>query len=222
MRVHTCVGATSLATNKQEGSVMRRSVWLGVLGVLTVAGSVLPARGATCVGDCSAMDVVRVNDLVLGVNISLNVEPQTLCPSFDCNHTGTVTVNCLIQGVNNALNGCPGTTPIASSPTATPVGPSPTPTTGSAICGNNVIEADEDCDPPKVGNGWPANRPPEPRRPANLDPTTSLSPIQTIGTVLSTIHVSGTQVLTTGRARDKAVFGPGNQQLFAPGEAPIA
>lgn len=114
------------------GSMVSAAAMVGL-----VAGAAVQAQ-TTCVGDCSGKDVVRVNDLILGVNISLNIASLTMCPSFDCNHTGTVTVNCLIQGVNNALIGCPGaptSTPKATpNVTATPTNtsqPTPTATTGT-------------------------------------------------------------------------------------------
>jgi hypothetical protein len=60
-----------------------------------------------CVGDCNGNGVVTVDELIIGVNISLGTQPIDRCPAFDPNHTGTVTIEELIQGVNNLLNGCP-------------------------------------------------------------------------------------------------------------------
>jgi hypothetical protein len=80
---------------------------------------------AQCVGDCSGMNVVRINDLVLGVNISLGTQPLSRCEAFDCQHNGNVGVNCLIQGVNNSLKGC---APIGNTPTATVTAIGDTPT----------------------------------------------------------------------------------------------
>jgi hypothetical protein len=71
------------------------------------------------------MNVVRINDLVLGVNISLGTAELSRCEAFDCQHNGKVGVNCLIQGVNNSLKGCPavGNTPTATvTVTGTPAG----------------------------------------------------------------------------------------------------
>jgi hypothetical protein len=202
---------------------MRRFV-LGALSALTLAWAVSPARGAVCPGDCDANEQVQINELVVCVSIALGTTPLATCSPCDVDGSGMVTINELVAAVNAALVGC---NPAA---TVTPGGPTPTPTTGMAICGNGVVEADEDCDPPNVAQADP-HRPPcaancttETRRMATLDPTKSLSPIQTLGGVLATLPVSGTQVLTTGRARDEAVFGPGTppKQLFAAGEAPIA
>src|SRR4030095_1104725 len=53
---------------------------------------------------------VRSNDLILGVNISLGLQPADACPAFQ-NAQGEVTIAQLIKGVNNSLGGCtPATT----------------------------------------------------------------------------------------------------------------
>jgi hypothetical protein len=62
---------------------------------------------SACVGDCDDMGSVAINELILGVNISLGAQPLSSCEAFDCLGNGMVPVNCLIQGVNNSLNGCP-------------------------------------------------------------------------------------------------------------------
>jgi hypothetical protein len=51
--------------------------------------------------------VIAINELILGVNISLGLQPIDACPAFDPDGSGTVTINELIQAVNNSLNGCP-------------------------------------------------------------------------------------------------------------------
>lgn len=58
-----------------------------------------------CVGDCSGTNMVRIADLILGVNITLGSRPPSACPAFQ-NSEGEVTIAQLIRGVNNALNGC--------------------------------------------------------------------------------------------------------------------
>lgn len=72
------------------------------------------SASAQCVGDCDGNDVVAVNELVLGVNISLGLLQIDACPAFDCQNNGTVPVNCLVQGVNNSLNGCGEPCPLAA------------------------------------------------------------------------------------------------------------
>jgi hypothetical protein len=63
---------------------------------------------ALCVGDCNTNQRVTVDELVLGVNISLDRQDIALCRAFDSSSNGKVEVNELVQGVNNSLAGCPG------------------------------------------------------------------------------------------------------------------
>jgi hypothetical protein len=79
------------------------------------------------------MNVVRINDLVLGVNISLGTAELSRCEAFDCQHNGMVGVNCLIQGVNNSLKGCPA---VGNTPTATVTAIGDTPTATVTAIGN--------------------------------------------------------------------------------------
>jgi hypothetical protein len=60
----------------------------------------------TCVGDCNGNGTVAINELIIGVRISLEESPLEVCPVFDVNDSGTVAINELILGVNNSLNGC--------------------------------------------------------------------------------------------------------------------
>jgi hypothetical protein len=50
--------------------------------------------------------VVAINELILGVNIALGIQPLDACPAF-ANSQGMVDIAQLIRGVNSALNGCP-------------------------------------------------------------------------------------------------------------------
>jgi hypothetical protein len=63
---------------------------------------------ATCVGDCSGDGIVKVDELIKGVNIALGSLPVAECPAFDRDKNGEVRVDELVAGVNNALTGCPG------------------------------------------------------------------------------------------------------------------
>ena len=58
-----------------------------------------------CTGDCDGNGMVAINELILGVNIVLGVQPVDACPAF-ANSQGMVDIAQLIKGVNNALNGC--------------------------------------------------------------------------------------------------------------------
>ena len=60
-----------------------------------------------CVGDCNLNRLVTVDELVLGVNISLERQDLELCTPFDPDGDGRVEVNELVQGVNNSLGSCP-------------------------------------------------------------------------------------------------------------------
>jgi hypothetical protein len=58
-----------------------------------------------CVGDCDGNGRVAINELVLGVNVALGIQPADACPAF-ADGEEVVDIARLIEGVNNALNGC--------------------------------------------------------------------------------------------------------------------
>jgi hypothetical protein len=49
---------------------------------------------------------VTVNELVTGVNLTLEEAPFDACPEFDVNGDGIVTVNEVVAGVNASLGPC--------------------------------------------------------------------------------------------------------------------
>ena len=113
---------------------------LGKVGALALI-ALLASSGAqaqTCVGDCNGNGMVGINELVLGVNISLGLQSVSACEAFDCQNNGMVGISCLIQGVNNSLLGC------GEHPT-----PTPTPTGGGQTrtftLGNNISFAVGGC-----------------------------------------------------------------------------
>jgi hypothetical protein len=59
-----------------------------------------------CVGDCDDSGNVAINELILGVNISLGSAELSRCTAFDRNDSDGVEINELIGGVNASLNGC--------------------------------------------------------------------------------------------------------------------
>jgi len=63
--------------------------------------------GKVCVGDCSGVGKVSIDDLVKMVNIALGLLPVSECPAGDPNHHGTITIDDIIQAVRNAQEGCP-------------------------------------------------------------------------------------------------------------------
>ena len=72
-----------------------------------------------CVGDCNGDGEVRINELILGVNIALGNAAVSACASFCPQPLGGVYINCAVEAVNNALVGC-GTAPASPTVTATP------------------------------------------------------------------------------------------------------
>ena len=94
------------------------------------------AADAQCSGDCSADDVVAVNELITGVGIALG-GPLDACPSFDTDADGSVGIAELVSAVNNALLGCAS----GETPTPTPtVPPTLTPTvTATPAIGPEIL-----------------------------------------------------------------------------------
>ena len=90
---------------------IRRS-WLTVYpGCITAMLILLACASATanaqvCPGDCNDDKSVKINELIIGVNIALENEELGTCPSFNTNDNGKVDINELITAVNNALAGC--------------------------------------------------------------------------------------------------------------------
>jgi hypothetical protein len=63
--------------------------------------------GPPCPGDCNGDGTVRVNEIVLGVNIALGNLPIGACDLFDANDNLQVTADELVSGVGALLDGCP-------------------------------------------------------------------------------------------------------------------
>jgi len=109
-------------------AALARSLQTG-MRLLVLAAVLMAQRGAAqaqCVGDCQGDGSVTINDLILGVNIALGLQPTTACPAFQ-NSQGQVDIAQLIKGVSNALNGCP------VEPTATATNPSTPTLTGTSV-----------------------------------------------------------------------------------------
>jgi len=60
---------------------------------------------SACVGDCNGNSSVAINELVVGVDIVLGVQPVGACPAF-WSPAGLVDVAQIITAVNNELGGC--------------------------------------------------------------------------------------------------------------------
>jgi hypothetical protein len=73
-------------------------------------GAALAASSTGCAGDCDGDRSVAVNELVIGVNLSLGMPDTPPCAGFDRNGDDTVSVDELIAAVAVSLNGCAGDT----------------------------------------------------------------------------------------------------------------
>jgi YD repeat-containing protein len=119
----------SVPSTPRDGGGRRRDS--GICGSIAAAClavflSMPSTAAANCVGDCDGDGVVRINELIIGVNIALGERDFSLCPIFDTNGNGRVDINELIIAVNFSLDGCP-----PCPPTPTPGGDTPTPGDGS-------------------------------------------------------------------------------------------
>jgi hypothetical protein len=71
----------------------------------TPSGTLAPAH--PCAGDCNGDGVVKVDELIIAVNIVLGNADRSACPAFGSEQT--LMISDLISAVNNVLNGCPAT-----------------------------------------------------------------------------------------------------------------
>jgi hypothetical protein len=60
-----------------------------------------------CPGDCDGDGMVRVEELVAGVQLALSGAPPTACAALDGDANGLVQVHELLRAVFATLNGCP-------------------------------------------------------------------------------------------------------------------
>lgn len=84
-------------------SRLRLSSFIALLAVCYGA----PAAPGACTGDCNADGFVRINEVVTGVSIGLQILPLAECTAADASDDGRVAINEVIVAVNNGLNGCP-------------------------------------------------------------------------------------------------------------------
>jgi hypothetical protein len=64
------------------------------------------SSGSTCAGDCNGDGTVAINELIRGVNITLELSPTSECTAMDLDASGSVAINELIAAVNASLGGC--------------------------------------------------------------------------------------------------------------------
>ncbi|MBI4515694.1 MAG: right-handed parallel beta-helix repeat-containing protein [Deltaproteobacteria bacterium] len=87
---------------------MRALIVSAIAALSIVTFGVAPLRAQThCTGDLDGSGAVTVDELVVGVNITLGLLPLTAGPLFDADNSGDVTVDELVRAVSYALEGCP-------------------------------------------------------------------------------------------------------------------
>ena len=98
--------ATTTATMAVTGSPVATSTATATAGSQTPCPERTGSTGPTCAGDCNGDGTVKVNELIIGVNIALGNASVCDCPSFDRDSNLAVSINELIAAVLSALGGC--------------------------------------------------------------------------------------------------------------------
>ncbi len=75
--------------------------------LLGLAAGERRALAQACAGDCNGDGQVSIDELIIGVDISLGGRPITACPAFEVMPDGQVTISELVLAVRNASEGCP-------------------------------------------------------------------------------------------------------------------
>lgn len=89
-----------------------------------------PGTCGECTADCNCDNRVSIDELVLGVNITLDHRSVSACPPMDADSNQLVRVNELVLAVNSALDGCPA----LPTPVAVECQPTPTPPRDCTAC----------------------------------------------------------------------------------------
>ena len=95
---------------------------VGIIGLYLTVTTAPACLAQQCVGDCDGDGMVRINELITGVNIALGSAEISVCPAFDCPQPlPGIFIDCAVEAVNNALYGCHDTfpTPVTPSPAST-------------------------------------------------------------------------------------------------------
>jgi hypothetical protein len=92
--------------------------------------AVLAMLHPPCDGDCNQDGEVKINELLLGVNVGLDAAPVETCLADDDDGNGAVQVDELVRAVQSALTSCPApkvpTTPVEPESTPQPTPPAVT------------------------------------------------------------------------------------------------
>ncbi len=105
---------------------MRR--WLLAL-FMCCAPAVAFAAATLCAGDCDGDGIVRIDELIRGVDVALARLPIGACEAVDGDDDGRAGVDELVGAVGAALGGCPTPTPTATVEATATATVSPTATT---------------------------------------------------------------------------------------------
>jgi cysteine-rich repeat protein len=97
-----------------------------------------------CNGDCDGNGTVRIEELILAVQITLDGSGVDRCPAADLDANGAITVSEIVAAVDVALSGCaPEPTPTATA----------TPDPGLLDCGDGTLNGSEECDDGNTAGG---------------------------------------------------------------------
>lgn len=124
------IGRGGMWKRKEGGPMKKHLIGAALLVLLSVLGFTERVHAQVCPGDCDNSGEVAINELLLGINITLNSAELSACEAADLSGDGQVAINELTTAVGATLSGCPATpTPTNTSPPATPT---PTHVTESA------------------------------------------------------------------------------------------
>ena len=85
-----------------------RAVVVATLAALLLVVGAESAPSAACVGDCNGDGEVRINELVIMVNLDLDGGSVSICLAADVSGDGVITMDEIVLAVNRALYGCLG------------------------------------------------------------------------------------------------------------------
>ena len=85
-----------------------RAVVVATLAALLLVVGAEAAPSAACVGDCNGDGEVRINELVIMVNLDLDGGSVSICLAADVSGDGVITMDEIVLAVNRALYGCLG------------------------------------------------------------------------------------------------------------------
>ena len=118
------------------------------LFVAIVLAFLLPSAAPACDGDCDDDGQVRVEELILGVQIALGGTDLDRCAAADRDRNGVISIADLLAAVEVSLFGCAATPTVAATATPTPTPPATATATdpGPIACGDGTTDDSEECD----------------------------------------------------------------------------